>query len=155
MYRIATYWGFTFYEIFLGRDKCQQQFTEVIREGELGWLRWHLDKSMSAKALITQIREFPPVLSQLIHGMMAKDPTVRVIDLRNISETLVCSLNATVHANVSSFCVDQFSPRREIGSIWGRMSARLRSSSNKLLLRRASSQEATFRKRARRKGKLR
>ena len=88
--------GFTFYEILLGRDLFQRQFAEVLQQGEVGWLKWHLDQNKPAQSLASQIAEFPPVLSGIIGGMMDKKTATRMSDLRNIHETLAESLNPTV-----------------------------------------------------------
>ncbi len=127
--------GFVFYEIFLGRDLFRQQFAEVIQEGEIGWLRWHLDQNKCALPLSSQLRDFPLALSRLIDEMITKKPAARLTNFRSISDTLAGSLNATVSiANISSFRIEgralkkrrsQISQIKEIVAIFSRISARL------------------------------
>jgi serine/threonine protein kinase len=87
--------GFIFYELLLGRDFFEQQFLEVCKHGELGWLSWHCDKTKLAKPLGEILKGFPYVFSQLIEGLMAKEPSQRTTDLKKISDSITDSIEAT------------------------------------------------------------
>lgn len=128
--------GFVFYEIFLGRGLFRRQFAEVIQEGEIGWLKWHLDQDKCALSLSSQLKDFPLVLSRLIDEMITKKPAARLANFRSISDTLACSMNATVSiASISSLRIEeralkerrsQISRIKEIVAVFSRLSARLR-----------------------------
>jgi serine/threonine protein kinase len=91
--------GFMFYEVFLGRDLFEAQFQDVNRQGDLGWLLWHADQSKRAKPLANLIHGFPQVLSDLIDRMIAKEPTERITELKEITQMLAGALEATRSLN--------------------------------------------------------
>ena len=88
--------GFVFYEILLGTNLFEQQFQDVSGHGKFGWLTWHADKSKRAKPLSEVISGFPSVLSSLIEGMMAKEASQRITDIRRIAETIGGASQATM-----------------------------------------------------------
>jgi serine/threonine protein kinase len=95
--------GFVFYEILLGKNLFEQQFKDVSGHGEFGWLTWHADKTKRAKPLSEVISGFPPMLSNLIDGMMTKDASERIVDLDRIADTIGGASNATmVISNLSA-----------------------------------------------------
>jgi serine/threonine protein kinase len=95
--------GFVFYEILLGRDLFEKQFQDISPQGEWGWLAWHADKSRRARPLSDLVNGFPSTLSRLIGGMIAKEASERVTDLKGIAEIISVSSHATmVFRNLSA-----------------------------------------------------
>lgn len=88
--------GFVFYEIFLGVHLFEQQFLDVVSQGKFGWLAWHADRTKHAKPLSELIKEFPPVLSNVIDGMMAKEPGERITDFQWIANMIGGASQATM-----------------------------------------------------------
>lgn len=114
--------GFVFYEILLGRKLFEQQFNHVSRRGEFGWLTWHADKTQLAHPLSDLISGFPPVLSNLIAEMMAKEASARVVDFHKIWDLIGSSLQATaVITNLSALQQSEakfLSVPKKIDSFW-------------------------------------
>lgn len=113
--------GFVFYEILLGKDLFDKQFSDISRQAELGWLIWHADKTKHATPAGELISGFPHILSRLVEGMMMKDPSKRITDLKKISQTIASALQATavysladLHAGEESFSHQEPSASQEI-----------------------------------------
>jgi serine/threonine protein kinase len=130
--------GFVFYEILLGKDLFEQQFKDVSGHGDFGWLTWHVDKTKRATPLSTLISGFPPVLSSLIDGMMAKEPSKRIADLKKITDRisraseetiLICNL-CSLQGSDEAYQHPKTSIPQSVDAFWRRFtntaSARLR-----------------------------
>jgi len=123
--------GFVFYEILLGRNLLDKEFAEVERQGELGWLTWHMDLNRRAKSLSSLIPGFPESLSGLIDRMMAKSVADRVSSLSTIRDTLARSLEeTTVLTNISSLLGEGHAGRKrtlleEITAVWHELVPRM------------------------------
>jgi serine/threonine protein kinase len=108
--------GFVFYEILLGRNLFEKEFQDVSLQGEWGWLTWHADKSRQARPLNELVNGFPSTLSRLIDGMMAKDASERITDLKEIAEMIAVSSHATMvfrNLSASQNGGETFPPQRE------------------------------------------
>ena len=87
--------GFIFYELLLGKRLFEEQFKTINKISPSSWLTWHAHSGEYARPLVEVIAEFPPGLSQIIAGMMEKDPKKRNTDLMRISETLQSTIENT------------------------------------------------------------
>jgi serine/threonine protein kinase len=87
--------GFIFYEIFLGTKLFDPQFVDVDKRGPLGWLAWHSNAANRLLPVSELVPGFPQMLSGLVEGMMAKDLTNRIGDLRKIAATLANAFEVT------------------------------------------------------------
>ena len=87
--------GFIFYEIFLGTELFDSQFGEVEKRGSLGWFAWHANAANQPRPVSELVKGFPPMLSTLMEGMLAKDPAKRTTDLRKVAATLANALQVT------------------------------------------------------------
>ena len=147
--------GFVFYEILLGRDRFHEQFAEVARHGELGWLTWHADKSMRLEPLSSVLDGFPSLLSQLISEMTTKESAERITDLGSIADTIAGSQQATsVLTGLSAFRKEESSsaapqkplPHDEIAGVWRRTLVHLLRGVRKVLRKHDAKTEATLAK---------
>jgi len=104
--------GFVFYEILLGQSRFEEQFKDIHHRGDFGWLAWHADKTKRAQPLNSLIHGFPSILSGLIDGMMAKEASARIVDLRRISDAIGnATQTTTVISNLSAL---QSSEKRHV-----------------------------------------
>ncbi|MCE5276735.1 MAG: protein kinase [Planctomycetaceae bacterium] len=72
--------GFVAYEMLAGRRRFDEVFADVVRDKHaesLRWMKWHGSAGVSAPPLNEVNPAVPPVLAQIVAGMMAKDPAGR------------------------------------------------------------------------------
>jgi serine/threonine protein kinase len=133
--------GFVFYEILLGKNLFEQQFEDVLGQGEFGWLTWHADKTKRAKPLTEMISGFPSVLSSLIDGMIAKEALHRITDLHRIADTIgrasqetmmISSFSALQGGDEAYFPQKQSVPQK-VDAFWRRLMSTARGGLRKLL----------------------
>jgi hypothetical protein len=73
--------GFVFYELLLGQQLFDAQFTQVRQSGGGGWIIWHADKKQRATSIRQLLPAVPSFISEAIEKMMAKIPSERLGDL--------------------------------------------------------------------------
>lgn len=74
--------GMLAYEMFLGRERFAQVFSEVLntdsdRTRNARWLNWHLDSGRKVPPLKELLPGIPEKYSDIVERMMAKDPAAR------------------------------------------------------------------------------
>ena len=72
--------GFIAYEMLTGRDFFNNVFHDVVRDPHsenLRWMKWHANPEMTVPKLAEVNVNVPPVLSDIVARMMAKDPAQR------------------------------------------------------------------------------
>ena len=87
--------AFIFYELFLGSKLFREEFRAINRNVDSDWLSWHANTAERVRPLAEVIPQFPPTLSQLVAGMLEKDPESRNKDLASIAEILQNTIENT------------------------------------------------------------
>ena len=83
--------GFIAYEMLTGRDFFNNVFHDVVRDPHsenLRWMKWHANPEMTVPKLAEVNVNVPPVLSDIIARMMAKDPTQRYATIAEVMADL-------------------------------------------------------------------
>jgi serine/threonine protein kinase len=102
--------GFIFYELFVGNKLFRKEFAKVDASSDSGWLTWHANESERARPLTQVIPGFPRIISEIVLGMLQKDPARRNKDLIRISEALQSTIDKTVVA--TKFAMPGTAPNR-------------------------------------------
>ena len=79
--------GFIFYELLLGRELFRKTFGNEETGSPAAWLLWHASERSSAPALAELLEGFPQAISNVVSGMIEKDPAKRIFDLAHVSFT--------------------------------------------------------------------
>ncbi|MFW6066477.1 MAG: serine/threonine-protein kinase, partial [Planctomycetota bacterium] len=72
--------GFIAYEMLLGREKFNEVFADVVRDkhaAAMRWMKWHGNEKVQAPPLHELNPSVPRALSDIVAGMIAKDPDER------------------------------------------------------------------------------
>ena len=78
--------GFVFYELMLGRQMFDAQFSQVSQGDRGGWLIWHVDRKRRTTPLKQLLADAPSSVSEAIEKMMAKNPAERSRDLEGTAQ---------------------------------------------------------------------
>lgn len=72
--------GFTFYELFLGRQRFAEEFPGQVGKAAspAAWTRWHLDPKSRATPAAVRVPELPQCVSDILARMMEKDSEARI-----------------------------------------------------------------------------
>jgi serine/threonine protein kinase len=85
-----------FYELLAGARVFGAEFSGVDDHSPAAWLNWHTDESKRARALVDLLPGFPSFLSDLLDGMLEKDPERRQFNFPVIAEKLLNASEGTV-----------------------------------------------------------
>jgi len=83
--------GMICYELLAGRPKFDEIFADIVRDkhGEqLRWMKWHGNQLVEAPPLEEVSETVPPVLSDIVEKMMAKNPDERFQSMEELGRAI-------------------------------------------------------------------
>jgi tetratricopeptide (TPR) repeat protein/predicted Ser/Thr protein kinase len=83
--------GMIAYQMLAGHDGFDTAFKAIVRDEKhqaMRWMKWHTNPRISAPPLNTVNAGVPPVFSDLVSRMMAKDPTQRIGSANDLFEAI-------------------------------------------------------------------
>lgn len=86
--------GFVFYELLLGRKLFDDQFGDVEKDGNVGWLTWHADATKRASSL-NGLNRYPAFVCRIVDRMIEKNLSNRLTDVSGIAQVFGSVSNAT------------------------------------------------------------
>lgn len=88
--------GFMTYEFLLGRDQFRRQFPGMEDTGSgLAWMEWHSDSSKRIRPVAEVLLRSPLAVSELVAGMMEKDPARRCATYEEAIAKIQAVINRT------------------------------------------------------------